>query len=125
MRFSPVFSTAILSCAVGVVMLGCSDTPGKGDSSNLEETSDIFSKSEAMPVTISAPLSKLFARYAAGEADPPEADAAPGEPKFSEPGQLVFTDGDAKKTLDMRVYVRGESSKSDCPFPKLKLDFTD
>lgn len=98
------------------------------DESNVNSESDIFAKPEAMAVKISAPFATLFTRLKANQADPPDADAEAGarqEQEFSEAGQLVFTQEGAEKVLDMRVYVRGESSRGDCPFPKLKIEFSD
>ncbi|MDB4995819.1 MAG: hypothetical protein JWM74_3251 [Myxococcaceae bacterium] len=133
MRFPTPFVSAVLSCALGAAaVLACSNaSPDLGEESGTEQLSssdknDIFSKPEAFEVKISAPLSTLFARYKAGQADPPEADASkPGEQEFSEPAKMEFTHDGEKKILDLRVYVRGESSKNDCPFTKLKLDFAD
>jgi hypothetical protein len=124
---------AVLGCAVGVTSLfACSDrsespdVEGASGAVNTDEK-DIFAKVDPFEVKISAPLSKLFARYKAGEADPPSADAgaAPQEREFSEAGQLVFANGRETKTLDLRLFIRGESSKYDCPFTKLKIDFAD
>jgi hypothetical protein len=135
MHSSRPFIFGFLSCVAGAATaLACTqaaETPSSVDTGEAEinAETDVFGKAEALSVKISAPLSKLFARYKAGQADPPDpnADAAAGwqEPQFSEPGQLVFTHEGAEKTLDLRIYVRGESSKYDCPFPKLKLDFAD
>jgi hypothetical protein len=137
MRLTTPFVSAIFCCAVGAAtVLACSDTSNVEDSVGADELNtkekDVFSKPEALSVKLSAPLSKLFARYKAGEADPPQdagADAAPvgwQEPEFSEAGQLVYTNEDKEtKSLDLRVYVRGESSKNDCPFTKLKISFAD
>ena len=97
------------------------------DESNVNSENDIFVKPEVMSLKMSAPFSTLFTRLKANQADPPDADAEAGarqESEFSEPGQLIFTQEGAEKTLDMRVYVRGESSRGDCPFPKLKIEFT-
>ncbi|MDB4994865.1 MAG: hypothetical protein JWM74_2297, partial [Myxococcaceae bacterium] len=133
MRLSAPFLSAVLASAVGVTsLLACSDhsapsdVEGTSGAVNTDEK-DIFGKVDPLSVKISAPLSKLFARYKAGEADPPSADAgaAPQEREFSEPGQLVFTNGQETKTLDLRLFIRGESSKYDCVFPKLKIDFAD
>jgi hypothetical protein len=124
-----------LFCAIaGATAFACSapsDSAGASsgtDESNVNSDSDIFAKPEAMAVKISAPFSTLFTRLKANQADPPDADAEAGavqETQYSEPGQLVFTQEGAEKKLDMRVYVRGESSRGDCPFPKLKIEFSD
>jgi hypothetical protein len=101
---------------------------GTGES-NVNSDNDIFAKPEAFSVKISAPFSTLFTRLKANQADPPDADAEAGavahEAEYSEAGQVVFTQEGAEKVLDMRVYVRGESSRGDCPFPKLKIEFSD
>lgn len=121
-----------------VAATACSDgssPPAEGtDESNIESTTDLFAPVEALPVRISAPLSTLFQRYKDGQADPPKPVAqgagAPAadpfrQPNFSEQGKVAITQGGVEKVLDMRVYVRGESSKNDCPFLKLKIEFSD
>ena len=124
-----------LFCAIaGATAFACSGPSDSAavssgtDESNVNSDSDIFAKPEAMAVKISAPFSTLFNRLKANQADPPDADAdaAAGyqEPEFSEAGQLVFTQEGAEKVLDLRIYVRGESSRGDCPFPKLKIEFS-
>ncbi len=134
MRFaaSPLRLAVFSSALAAASLFACSSNPAvEEDTGAVEEddANDIFAKPEAFTVRLSAPLSKLFARYKAGEADPPKADAAPpvgwAEPDFSEPAKLVFTVDGAEKSVDLRVFVRGESSKDDCPFTKLKLDFDD
>lgn len=119
----------ILPCAIAAAA-ACSPPASEEQTtneSNVESANDVFAKSEALPVRIAAPFSKLWERFRGGQADPPDPDAGPGyhAPEFSEPGQLFVTVEGAEKALDLRVYVRGESSKNDCPFPKLKIDFTD
>lgn len=118
-----------IGAATGFACSAPSDDPSPAsDESNVNGDKDVFAASAAFSMKLSAPFAKLFARYKAGQADPPDADAEAGagfqEPEFSEPAQLVFTQDGADKTLDLRVYIRGESSKNDCPFPKLKLDFS-
>jgi len=133
------------SCAIGVAAasVACApsassaDDEGSINESNVNEGDDLFAKPDALQVKLSAPVTKLFNRYKQGQADPPKPpkdagpDAAPAapvgfqEPEFSEPGKLIVKTADGEKTLDLRVYIRGESSKSDCPFPKLKIDFDD
>jgi len=122
-----------LFCAITAAGVACSSPSSPSgaegtDESNVNSDSDIFAKPEAMSVKISAPFSTLFTRLKANQADPPDpnADAAAGrqEAEFSEAGQLVFTQEGAEKVLDMRVFVRGESSRGDCPFPKLKIEFS-
>jgi hypothetical protein len=127
------------SCAVGAAT-ACADPSGTSDDntsneSNIGEGNDLFGPATALEIKISAPLTQLFTRYNNGQADPPKPpkdagpDASPPqpvvgqEPDFSEPGKLTLSVDDAEQTLDMHVYIRGESSKSDCPFPKLKIDF--
>ena len=136
-------SLVTLSCALAAVT-ACSDAPkeddAKSEESNATNADDLYVKTDVMEVTIAAPLQQLFDRFKAGKADPPPpvpeaaADAEAGapppnngfqEPEFSEPGKLTFKLGNEEKSLDMRVYTRGESSKNDCPFMKLKIDFTD
>ena len=133
MRLSAPFLSAIVASTVTAASLfACSDRSAPPDVEGATgavgtDEKDIFGKVDPLSIKISAPLSKLFARYKSGEADPPSADAGgkPQEREFSEPGQLVFENGRETKTLDLRLYIRGESSKYDCPFPKLKIDFAD
>ena len=136
MRAPAVIVASVLLSALAAVT-ACSDSSSaEGDTaeSNIEGRADLFASSEALPVRISAPLATLFQRFKAGQADPPKpvdpdaaAEAPHGfqSPDFSEPGKLMITQDGVEKTLDMRVYIRGESSKGDCPFPKLKIDFAD
>lgn len=126
-------SLVTLSCALAAIT-ACSDAPkeddAKSEESNATNADDLYVKTDVMAVTIAAPLQQLFDRFKAGKADPPP-DAGEGgaggfgEQEFSEPGKLTFKIGNEEKTLDMRVYTRGESSKNDCPFMKLKIDFSD
>lgn len=131
MRSSLLFFSFFSAVAA---VAACSDqasTDGATNESNVNEGKDLYAAATALPVKISAPLTTLFTRYKSGQADPPkpqDPDAAPvgfQEREFSEPGKLVVTVDGEEKTLDMRVYIRGESSKNDCPFPKLKIDFSD
>lgn len=133
MSFRRTFTASFL-CAIGAATAWACSAPstdaGVGsDDSNVNEENDVFAKADTLPLKISAPLSKLFARYKAGQADPPDADAdaAAGfqEPTFSEAGKLSITLDGVEKVFDIRAYIRGESSKNDCPFPKLKIDFSD
>lgn len=122
-------------CVAGTVAAAsaCADRPtsedGSTDESNVGEEKDLFGPSSALPVKISAPLTTLFTRFKNNQPDPPkppkdgEAPNQFQQPEFSEPGKLTITVDGAEKALDMRVYIRGESSKHDCPFPKLKIDF--
>jgi hypothetical protein len=102
----------------------CSDSSVAADDEADLREDDLFAKSSALQLSVSAPMQKLFGRYKMGQADPPELGdgGAPrnAQSQFSEVGQLTS----AGKTFDVRVYIRGESSRGDCPFPKLKLEFT-
>lgn len=112
---------------------GDDDGSGAPAESNVNEERDLFgTTTTVLPVKISAPLTTLFTRYKNGQADPPKPPkpdaAAPvgfQQPEFSEAGQLTISVEGADKVIPLRVYIRGESSKSDCPFPKLKIDFDD
>jgi hypothetical protein len=99
--------------------------------SNANEEKDLYGPNTVLPVKLVAPLTTLFTRLKQGQADPPkppkdgEAPVGFQAPEFSEPGKMTITVEGAERTLDLRVYIRGESSKADCPFPKLKIDFDD
>lgn len=121
--------------SIGAIALGsmiaCSpeasdDASSQG--SEIGEREDLYDKSEALDMTIEVPLTTLFTRFKAGQADPKPADKPNAQPEFSEPAKIVVPNADGKgtaKTFDARIGIRGESSKRDCPFPKLKVDFTD
>jgi hypothetical protein len=100
-----------------------------GDAAQLNDASnsvaDLFASPSALKMTISAPLSVLFRRVKQGQFDPPIANAGVVAKEYSEPGQLTFDNFGAQKTLQVRVYVRGDTSRTDCPFMKLKLVFDD
>lgn len=93
----------------------------------VNDRADLFDKSEPLEMTVSLPLTTLFTRFKAGQADPPAADAKPGaEAEYSEPATFIVSDADGKgtkKTVEGRIAIRGESSRGDCPFPKLKMKF--
>ncbi|HVH42684.1 MAG TPA: hypothetical protein VM925_10080, partial [Labilithrix sp.] len=130
MRLTKASATALFCATSALTAFACSKpSTGSADTAeaNVESANDLFAASGAMPVRISAPFTTLWKRFKARQADPPkEEDGGPlasREVEYSEPGQLSFTEDGVEKVLDMRVYVRGESSKNDCPFPKVKIDF--
>jgi len=130
--FSFVCAVSAATACAGRNADGDDDGSGAPAESNVNEERDLFGTTTAVQaVKISAPLTTLFTRYKNGQADPPKPpkpDAAPvgfQQPEFSEAGQLTISVDGADKTIPMHVYIRGESSKSDCPFPKLKIDFDD
>jgi hypothetical protein len=104
--------TLILSSASSTACSPSAEADATEESNLDGAADDVFSKADAMPLTISAPLSTLFAKGVAN-------------PDYSEPGQLTFIGGGLERTVDIKVSVRGESSKKDCPFTKLKIEFTD
>lgn len=131
MRF-PSWLGVLLGSTAICALVACSGDDAKdeppSDSSEVNGREDLFEKTAPIEMKISSPIQTLFTRYKAGQADPPEADATPGEQNFSEPAQIVVADADGKgttKTFEARIFIRGESSKHDCPFPKLKIEFSD
>ncbi len=133
MRTGRVFLLIVAAMSASVAV-ACSDRDDglEEDNQEVSDPNDLYGQTEALPITLSAPLTTLFTRLNNHQVDPPSVkDGDAGgvveyeEPGYSEPGQLVFKQGATEKKLDVRVFVRGESSLSDCPFPKLKLEFTD
>jgi len=97
----------------------------------LVSSRDLFAAPDALSVKIAVPLATLFRRLLSGEQDPPESGGADAgvqipfeKPEYSELGTLTLTVNNEMKAFDVRVYTRGESSLRDCPFPKLKIKFT-
>jgi hypothetical protein len=148
MRFAMGSLAAVLGAVGALSMFACSpesaDDAGSSGAQVSKEV-DLYTGPGVLEVRLAAPLSSLFDRLKNGKADPaPEpvvaaddggadaaaddaADAGPARKYkaggYSEPGQL-FVKVDGKETaLDVLVWIRGESSRTDCPFPKLKLDF--
>lgn len=131
LRFSAFSLLIAAAAACSNAAVEEEESPGARDESFANEDKDLYGPSSALSVKITAPLTTLFTRRANGQADPPkppkdgEAPPAWQEPEFSEPGKLTIAVEGGEKVLDMRVYIRGESSQNDCPFPKLKIDFDD
>jgi hypothetical protein len=70
-----------VSCAIAAgasASVACAPSPsttddeGSTNESNVNESEDLFAKPDALKVTLSAPVTKLFTRYKAGQADPPK-----------------------------------------------------
>lgn len=119
-------------CAVAAASIyACApaeDDAAGGDQAAVEKEIDLYDAPGALSVKFSAPFSTLFARLKNWDEDKMPEGGDPAKFKsgaFSEPGKVIFKVGATEKVVDTRFYIRGESSKSDCPFPKLKLDFSD
>lgn len=127
LRFFPICAITLL----GAIVACSPDDTGEASSqgSELGDREDLYDKSSALEMRIEVPLTTLFTRFKSNQADPKAADAKPNAmPEFSEPAKIIVPNADGKgteKTFEARIGIRGESSKHDCPFPKLKIDFND
>ncbi len=91
----------------------------------VSEAADLFADRTPLAFTLEAPLDEMFAAAHAGVPNGP----LPGLPKRTvadQEAKLTFETKDgATKTLDVTVKVRGNSSLTECPFPKLTVKLTD
>lgn len=125
----PLFITALCATAAAASTVACvesTDDVSGGGGSELNAERDVYTQNDVLPLTLSAPFAKLIDRRIHGGApDPrPEDAGADYETTYSEPGTLTYEQDGADKVLDIRLEIRGESSLRDCPFPKLKISFT-
>lgn len=121
----------VMACAAAVLASACAassgDTAGLPDSSenDLTTAADVFADRSVLTLGLEGPFQDLFAAAHAGEPSGP----LPGLPRrtFDEmPGKMTFTmSGGEKRSLDVTIKVRGNSSITECPFPKLTVKLTD
>src|SRR5688572_5346773 len=117
-----------LSLLMLAALAGCSSQTTEAPASRDDGVSsepDLFADASTTDLTLEAPFGAAFAAAHAGEPNGP----LPGLPRrvmndFS--GVLKFTTraGEAK-ALDVTLKVRGNSSLSECGFPKLSVKLTD
>lgn len=114
------WSVALL-VACGIAGCGAEDTGTLASQEADATRSTLFDRSEVLTFRIEAPLGEAFAKAAAGLPNGP----LPGMPRRSKDpflGTLTYTaPGGAQVTLPIELKVRGNSSLTECSFPKLTV----
>ena len=108
-----------------VTAAGCASEAGVEQSeSELNAEPDLFADKAPIALRLEGSFAAAFGAAHAGEPNGP----LPGIPRrtFDEfPGKLTYTaPGGVAKTFDVVMKVRGNSSVTECPFPKLSLKMT-
>ena len=111
-------------------MSACAGSPeNSGDSASSDDdltaAPDVFADRSVLTLGLESPFGDLFGAAHAGVPNGP-LPALP-QRKFDDlPGKMTFTTSDGeKRTLDVTIKVRGNSSITECPFPKLTVKLTD
>ena len=124
MRFFALSALAVLAGACATTSADTSSDPGVSDNEVTAEA-DVFADRSLLTLGLDGPFDDLFAAAHAGVPNGP----LPGLPRrvFDEmPGKLTFTMTSGERgSLDVTIKVRGNSSVSECPFPKLTVKLTD
>lgn len=113
-----LLATALIACSPNASR----DASVEGEASDIESADDVFGSAKDFAFGLEAPFNQLFTRYSKRQPDPPKPgeDAGGSEASYSETGKLVL----GGRAFDVRVELRGNSSKWDCTFFKYKIAFT-
>jgi len=114
-----------LICAAACSSQDRGTTEANSSVDELNADPDMFADKAIVSLRIEAPLTTAFRAAHAGEPNGP----LPGLPRRVTddfPGKMIFTTPAGEvKTLEATFKVRGNSSLSECPFPKLSMKLTD
>lgn len=121
-----MFVAAGVSLTQGCGERGPADVPDVGAASGeVNAEPDLFADESVADLTLEAAFTTAFRAAHAGEPNGP----IPGLPRRVTddfPGKLKFTTrGGEATSLDVILKVRGNSSLSECSFPKLSMKLTD